>query len=745
MGYTVGDLVEVAKEHRSGRRDSDGGRAFIQSINNDGPQEGPPRYSVKYIVGVGARFSPNVCKSRLSPVPMDTLARRRGGEAEARRPSLMSTNHLPRPRRLLPLVNKQATPAPKKWSTAHLLTLCKRTLPPPKRNAGLDAMKRLNKSKDKGWLRQLHDLSNTKQPTKEEKALAMSLFFALRTIEDTAGALVGHAWGVTRQSIHNWEKKGNKSNMDYTRKSRSDKGSTVFNSEKKRKAVFTPLHSFSKQLRKSNRGEPLSKQDISTAWKNATPEDVAAATQQSTTFQQQAPFLLSEIQRILQLTNGSITWERLASQLSGGGLQSICANTIAKYVMALPNSSYQTTRIHPHLSQHHKQNRYEWSLQFWIFWNNAKSLLNMQLVLCHMDEKWFFGIVVRKHNKSIPFLGVMPVSHSVHHKSHINKTMAIASTAFIPHGNNIEKGGRAMKISLERVGGYVVAPKTTYKRVYREDGTYHYPKTIDNISKEAGKEYWMAMEITGSNEGNNKQPKFSLLKWYLEKEIPRLEDVARQVFQLTGKSIVIRYQMDGAGPHRCNVLLTRLQEEFDIRGWILKFQPSQSPLTNIKDACIFPAMSKEVTAEQGLSHGSHVLETEQLWTLVKKCWEDFPLDTIARAYSGHHQIVNAIAKCEGGDEFAREHQGLHCGIRKHCIPFYENEGSTQPTGVEMIESMELQRDVPELKYPTPEVDQYPLDMLDEQELRCLVEGLPEDHDDWLEVNNAYAAAQLEDM
>ena len=368
-------------------------------------------------------------------------------------------------------------------------------------------------------------------------------------------------------------------------------------------------------------------------------------------------------------------------------------------------------------------------------------MANAQIVLSHMDEKWFFGIVIRKHNKSIPFLGVMPVSHSVTHKSHINKTMAIASTAFAPHNNNMESGGQALKVSLERVGAHVKAPKTTYKRVYRDDGSYHYPKQLDNISKEEGKEYWTPMEITGSNEGNAKSPKFSLLKWFVEKEIPRLEEICQQVFTLTGKTIVIRYQMDGAGPHRCAILLDKLRELFDLRGWILKFQPSQSPLTNIKDACIFPAMSKEVTAEQGLSHGSHVLETEQLWKVVTKCWEEFPAETIARAYAGHHQIVNAIAKCEGGDQFAREHQGLHCGIRKHCFPFY-NEGSDTPSGVEMIESMERST-VPPLKYNKPDVSECVLDELEEQELRCLVEHLPEDHEDWLEANNAYAAAQIE--
>lgn len=104
--------------------------------------------------------------------------------------------------------------------------------------------------------------------------------------------------------------------------------------------------------------------------------------------------------------------------------------------------------------------------------------------------------------------------------------------------------------------------------------------------------YWVPMEITGSNEGTLKDPKFSLLDWFQKKEIPRLEAVAREVYALTGKKSIIRYQMDGAGPHIGKELLKELDQEFNNRNWILKFQPSQSPLTNVKDFCTVPAMSK---------------------------------------------------------------------------------------------------------------------------------------------------------
>ena len=67
-------------------------------------------------------------------------------------------------------------------------------------------------------------------------------------------------------------------------------------------------------------------------------------------------------------------------------------------------------------------------------------------------------------------------------------------------------------------------------------------------------------------------------------------------------------------------------------------------------------------------------------------WNNLPLETIARSYAGYHQFVNAIAECEGGDDSMRVRGGLHCGIRKHCAPYFASDESTIPSGVEMLES-----------------------------------------------------------
>lgn len=99
MTFFLGNLVEVGKEQRTGRRDSDGGRAYILAINNDDdndnngnnnnndndgvgikrPRDDSITYNVKYVVG--GITSPNVKRRRIiSSVIMDTIARQRLGE-----------------------------------------------------------------------------------------------------------------------------------------------------------------------------------------------------------------------------------------------------------------------------------------------------------------------------------------------------------------------------------------------------------------------------------------------------------------------------------------------------------------------------------------------------------------------------------------------------------------------------------------------------------------------------------------
>ena len=84
----------------------------------------------------------------------------------------------------------------------------------------------------------------------------------------------------------------------------------------------------------------------------------------------------------------------------------------------------------------------------------------------------------------------------------------------------MERGGEAKKVSIVRAGRLQPAQKDTYRRVYKDDGTFHYPRILGNLLRRKGDPYFCPMEVTGSSEGTKKKPKFSLLKHFQQTEIP---------------------------------------------------------------------------------------------------------------------------------------------------------------------------------------------------------------------------------
>ena len=169
---------------------------------------------------------------------------------------------------------------------------------------------------------------------------------------------------------------------------------------------------------------------------------------------------------------------------------------------------------------------------------------------------------------------------------------------------------------------------------------------------------------------------------------------------------------------------------------------------NDKGNNIFNSQKKRnATFTQGLMNGSYVLEGEQLWQYIKRVWETMKLTTIARTYAGHHQIVNAIVKCKGKDDFAKDHKGLHCGIRKMYVPYYESENQEQPSGVEVFESCDPV-DARSLKYETPDVSGHSSEdiakLLNQQELHVIMNDLPTDCPEWQRYSVAHLLQELGD-
>ena len=179
----------------------------------------------------------------------------------------------------------------------------------------------------------------------------------------------------------------------------------------------------------------------------------------------------------------------------------------------------------------------------------------------------------------------------------MHKVLGIATSGFLPVDNDIEKGGRAVKVRMDHARRTMAAKEDRYKRIYADDGkSYTYPKIVENKLRVKGQLYFQNMEITGSKERTEKEPKINLLLYHRDILFPRLEEMARELGE-EGVEIIPYYQRDGADPHQCKNLLTMIDEEFNRSGWIFRFQPNQTPESNVKDSCVFPSLSRLVIME----------------------------------------------------------------------------------------------------------------------------------------------------
>eukprot|EP00978_Attheya_sp_CCMP212_P031554 scaffold119792_cov34-Attheya_sp.AAC.1 len=94
------------------------------------------------------------------------------------------------------------------------------------------------------------------------------------------------------------------------------------------------------------------------------------------------------------------------------------------YVMGLKDSCYTSTRIFPMLK---KNIRKRWAVAWHIFLEGAQSVAErVQFVLFQDDEKWFYALVVRQHNKMVPFL--LSPSQESHWESDVPGDDRICST-----------------------------------------------------------------------------------------------------------------------------------------------------------------------------------------------------------------------------------------------------------------------------------------------------------------------------
>ena len=194
--------------------------------------------------------------------------------------------------------------------------------------------------------------------------------------------------------------------------------------------------------------------------------------------QQRAAFLWDELKDFLLKTKGKVAFSTMKNHL-----QIASESTIRNYLIQQDGWDIRKDRILPHLDAAAKERRLLWACQFFLFWKSARavSATNVIFVLVHMDEKWFYAVKTRSNCKVLTSIGLQPNDYYAQHKNHIGKEMYIVVTAFVLNENDITRGGKAIPIACVRVGRKVKATKDSYKRVYRDDGSFHYPNIASNL------------------------------------------------------------------------------------------------------------------------------------------------------------------------------------------------------------------------------------------------------------------------
>ena len=544
-----------------------------------------------------------------------------------------------------------------------------------------------NNQKSKGWIREIIQNKRVDQQTvlipKEKQVLMLikALFsgYAPQGNDNPVKgyqSLICKAFGTCNNTVNNVLAYFTNRSFTMERKTHKSKNKSVFNDEDIRIKTYTGYNMYKRRKTTEFRDstERLSEEEYRSGYDNLSQSEKDDFDVLAEQYLDRSRFLWEDLKKILLRTKGKVSYKELENQL--GGI--INHQSIANFLHTQKGFRLRKDRILPHLNAAAKLRRVNWAKLWWTFWKGVASIPTKDAVVVnvHMDEKWFYAVRTRSNCKELTSIGLEGNNYHLQHKSHVGKEMYIVVTAFVPNENDMTKGGKAIPISCIRCGELKTIEKTTYKRVYRDNGTYHYPHIPGNESKWEGTPHFKNYDLTGDSEGTTKDPKCSLLKIYREQIIPALEEkIVKKFSNNATRKVIIVKQEDSAGCHQNQNYLNQMRSMFEERGWILFNQPSQSPITNVHDACIFPMMSKSLSKIQAVDYYARVLQGEQLHYAVMKVWNHGGHEVaMSRAFAGHFQVVCAILENNGDNNFLSDKQGLSFGIRKMFVADQDGKG-----------------------------------------------------------------------
>ena len=330
------------------------------------------------------------------------------------------------------------------------------------------------------------------------------------------------------------------------------------------------------------------------------------------------------------------------------------ASAIYRWVTSRPGYRLYSERVVPLLNDAQRLKHLQFSKDF----RNNHGLGPGKYLHIMYDEKWFWGMVMRRSAKSCEDLGLHPHTYKAYHKSHISKTMGVAFTAFAFEGC-IENGGEAIKLGFFRAQSHKIAQREVRETVIQPDGSR---KLNGPIKRRKGDKYLVDCCVTGSNPGTSADPKFTLLSVFEEYIFPMVLSMIGLGGTYEGYLPI--FQGDNAGPHQEAAFMKFVTEYCARMKWHWKPQAPQMPHMNVLDLSVFPAMSKRHTSLARGRGGLSVLKEDDIWFAANEVWNELPSAKVASAYIQAYRIAQKVIAAGGDNDFLGTSGSIHVGVRK---------------------------------------------------------------------------------
>ena len=282
-------------------------------------------------------------------------------------------------------------------------------------------------------------------------------------------------------------------------------------------------------------------------------------------------------------------------------------------------------------------------LTFALHFLNLWGLRRKKFLLLHYDEKWFWGLVLRRNAKACKELGIERTNLKAFHKGHINKTMGIAVVGAAFEGSLLN-GCTGVKVAFARS---------------------QMPKVADRMVRgvrERGDVYIVDCAVTGSSYGTVDDPKFPLEDFFRVTVFPEIDSLVRPGGRYEGYTPVI--QGDNAGPHESGTFQTYVKDYCDGMGWHWEPQAPQMPHANVCDLSVFPNMSKRHSELARGIGGLKVLSKDETWGAAEKVWGQLDSPSIASGFIHCHKILEKVREVNGKNDFLGSGGSIHFGVRK---------------------------------------------------------------------------------